>query len=140
METHGMLRSDADRRATLRQRCRGQIRGFELSSGLPFAGELLDVSRGGVRAAVSRNLASDQVVRLLFPCKGAKKGLERMIIGHVVHSKAHAGRHVVRIAFGWDAAVHHDSRTFRQDPSSRSLLRPFSRKLKSWVLSALNRQ
>jgi hypothetical protein len=109
-----------------------------LGGGPPLQGELMDVGGGGVRVALDRSLPSEEIVRVFFPRKsnvGRQPG--RMIIGHVVHSESDAGRYIVRIAYGWDAAVPRTASPIRKDSESSSLFRPFSRKLKSWLMSAL---
>ena len=93
-------------------------------------GELLDLSRGGVRLTLEHGLARDEYVKLFFPSKSEKTRPEgRMIIGHVVQSKREADRHIVRIAFGWDAAMADTSRPIRKDAKSTTFFRPWSAKL-----------
>jgi hypothetical protein len=100
-------------------------------------GELIDVSRGGVRLALPHGLPDDEVVQIVFPRKSDNKRPEgRMIIGRVVQSKPVVGRHIVAIAFGWDAAVGANSRPVRKDPKSLSFFRPLSKKLRAFVTSA----
>ena len=115
----------------------GQVIVHELSSGRRSVGTLIDVSQGGIRMALAHSLADDEVVQLFFPRKSNNYHPEgRMIIGHVAHSKCEAGRHVVRIAFGWVAAVRDASRVVRKDSKSKSFFRPFSKSLKAFVRSS----
>lgn len=104
-------------------------------------GQLMDVGRGGVRLVLGHGLLEDEVVQLLFPRKSTNNRPEgRIIIGRVVQSKIDAGRHMVRIAFGWDADVHEDSRPVRKDPKSSKFFRPFWKRLSSLVTKAWNRR
>lgn len=119
---------DKERRVNPRRACRGRVLVSELSSGRRSEGALIDVSQGGIRLALAHGLADDEVVQLVFPRKNNDNRPEgRTIIGHVVHSKPEVGRHVVRIAFGWDANVGAASKPIRKDPKSASFLRPISR-------------
>jgi len=102
-------------------------------------GELMDVGRGGIRLTLAHDLPDGEVVQILFPRKSDSNRPEgRMIIGHVVQSKSDLGRHIVRIAFGWDTAVGTESRPVRKDTKSPSLLRPLSKRLTALVASAWN--
>lgn len=102
-------------------------------------GELKDVGRGGIRLTLAHDLPEGEVVQVHFPRKSDSNRPDgRMIIGHVVHSKPDLGRHVVRIAFGWDTAVGTESRPVRKHTKSPSLLRPLSRRLSALVASAWN--
>ncbi len=102
-------------------------------------GELIDVGRGGIRLALPHGLPDDEVVQLVFPRKSDNKRPEgRMIIGRVVQSKPDVGRHIVTIAFGWDAALGANSRPVRKDAKSPSFFRPLSKKFRAFVASAWN--
>ena len=73
-----------ERRLNPRRICRGQVAVQRLSSGRRTMGELLDLSRGGVRLTLEHGLARDEYVKLFFPSKSEKTRPEgRMIIGHV---------------------------------------------------------
>ncbi len=62
-----------------------------------------------------------------------------MIIGRVVHSEAEGGRHIIRIAFGWDAEHSEPRRPFRKDPKCTSIFRRFARKLNPRAFTAWRR-
>ena len=103
-------------------------------------GELMDLGRGGVRLALEHGLARAEYVKLFFPTKSEKTRPEgRMIIGHVVESKRDADHHIVRIAFGWDAAMGESSRPVRKDPKCSPLFRPWSARFRALMLAVWNR-
>ncbi len=120
-----------------RRPCRGQILVHELTNGRRSVGDLIDDSPCDVRLALDHGLRDDEVIELLFSSKSDNKSTDgRMIIGHVVQSKPAWGRHIVRVAFGWDAATHEASRPVRKDSQSLSVYRPFSKRVTSLVTTA----
>ncbi len=128
-----------ERRLNPRRTCRGQVLVSELGSGRRSAGELMDVSRGGLCLALPHGLPHDEAVQILFPRKSNdNRPAGRTIIGHVVQSKPDLGRYIVRIAFGWDAAVGAESRPVRKDAKSPSFFRPLSARFRALVASAWN--
>ena len=130
-----------ERRLHPRRICRGQVAVQRLSSGRRYVGELMDLSRGGVRLALELGLARDEYVKLFFPSKSDRTRPEgRMIIGHVVESKRDAGRYLVRIAFGWDAAVGEAAHPVRKDSRSSPFYRPWSANLMALVMTVWNRE
>ncbi len=135
-----MPRKMQEKRQNPRRNCRGQVVVQRLSSGRRSVGELIDLSRGGVRLALEHGLAPDEYVKLVFPSKSDKTRPEgRMIIGHVVQSKPDADRHLVRIAFGWDAAMGSGAQPIRKDPKASPLFRPFTAGWKMFVRTTWNR-
>lgn len=135
-----MSNCHAERRCHPRKNCRGSVLVYELTSGLPYTGELIDISRGGIRLSLDRRLDADEVVRILFPNRNSHDPYQgRMIIGRVVHSSSKGGRHVIRVAFGWDAAVTENPIPIRRDPKSSSIFRRFTRRLTPGVFSAWRR-
>jgi hypothetical protein len=96
-----------ERRRTFERRpCRGEVFVYNLSGGPPFKAELINLGRGGASIALDRPLGAGTTVRLVFPRKrGETNRSGRVIVGHIVHSRAEAGRHVIGVVFGWHAAV-----------------------------------
>jgi hypothetical protein len=115
-----------------RRRCRGQILVYDLSGGETLKAELTDLGKGGARLLLDRPLNEGHVVRLVFPRRsepGHRQG--RTIVGQVVHSRSEAGKSIVGIAFGWDAAVQERSRPAAHQKPRRSWLGLVSRKAKA---------
>jgi len=128
-----------ERRLHPRRACRGQVHISELGSGRRSVGELIDVGRGGICLALAHGLPDDEVVQIVFPRKSDNNRPQgRMIIGHVVQSKPELGGHIVRIAFGWDAAVGAGARPVRKDSKTPSFFRPLSKRFTAFVVSAWN--
>ncbi len=118
---------------------RGQVLVSELGSGRRSVGELVDFSRGGIRLALPHGLPQDEAVQIVFPRKSNDtRPAGRTIIGHVVQSKPDLGRHIVRIAFGWDAVGGGESRPVRKDTKTPSFFQPLSAKVRALVASAWN--
>jgi PilZ domain len=129
-----------NRRLNPRKSCRGPVLVYELASGLPFTGELIDVSRGGVRLALDHRLPTGEAVRVFFPhrkCVERRQG--RMIIGRVVHQKPEGNGHIVRIAFGRYVEIARNREASRDDPHPASIFRRFTTSLTPRVLSAWRR-
>jgi len=114
-----------------RRPCRGDVLVYNLNGGPSLKGELTDLGSGGARIILDSPLPSGQSVRLVFPAKtGQAQSRCRMIIGNVVYSQKEAARHVVGIAFGWNAATKESPQLIRHK-SAPSLWFPFfSRKVK----------
>ncbi len=105
-------------RDTHRRACHGEVMIYKLSGGSPIKALVTNCSPGGVGLKVERSLADGEVVRLLFPRRGAddKRG-GRIIIGHVTYSRAHENDRIVGIAFAWDAAVKGINRGIHKKPA-----------------------
>jgi hypothetical protein len=120
--------TEEETRLAGRRPCHGEVLVYKLAGGTSLKGTLTDVSSGGVRVTLDRQLDEDEVVRLVFSHRsGSSSGPGRTIIGHVVHTRRESDRFHVGIAFGWDAAVG-GSPTIRRDPGMPRWLRFFSRK------------
>jgi PilZ domain len=129
-----------DRRLHPRKNCPGPILVYELTSGLPYAGELIDISRGGIRLSLDDSLRGGEVVRVFFPhrkCDERHQG--RMIIGRVIHSRDEGKRHIIRIAFGWGADEIGTRRPMRKDSHPASIFHRFTRRLTRYASSAWKR-
>ncbi len=94
------------RRTFERRPCRGEVFIYNLSGGPAVKAHLIDLGKGGASIALDRHLPPGMTVRLVFPRKnGDTNRSGRVIVGHIVHSRAEAGRHVIGVVFGWHAAV-----------------------------------
>jgi hypothetical protein len=124
----GKYENRLERRCSRRRSFRGAVLVSELGGGPVLKEETIDVSGGGLRVSLPRQLTRDAVARVVFPRNTkAPQQPGRTIIGHVVQSRAECGRHVVRIAFGWDAAGKADS-SVQQVGAGRSLFHRFWRR------------
>jgi hypothetical protein len=94
---------------------------YRLGGGPSIKGKLADLGGGGARVVLERPLDRGEVVRLIFPRKADQAQQPgRLIIGHVVHSRAALEGYVVGVAFGWDAAVRVPAQpaVWRAEPAS----------------------
>jgi hypothetical protein len=123
------------RRGFERRPCRGEVFIYNLSGGPAFKADLIDLGRGGASIALDRHLPPGMVVRLVFPRKGSETNRSgRVIVGHIVHSRSEAGRHVIGVVFGWHAAVKDGPQPlFRK--TARNWFGLFSRKPKTMSLA-----
>ncbi|MGC8642418.1 MAG: PilZ domain-containing protein [Isosphaeraceae bacterium] len=135
-----MSGNQVERRLHPRKNCPGPILVYELTNGLPHAGELIDISRGGVRLWLDRSLKGGEAVRVFFPhrkCAELRQG--RTIFGRVVHARSKRGGHIIRIAFGWNPAATQPQRPIRKDLHPSSIFHFFTRGLSRHAFSAWKR-
>ena len=83
-----------------RRPCRGEVFVYNLSGGPAFKADLIDLGRGGASIALDRPLAGGTDGSAGVSAQERGNGRSgRVIVGHVVHSRAEAGRHVDRRRF-----------------------------------------
>jgi hypothetical protein len=112
-----------------RRPARGGVLVYRLGGGPSFKGTLASLGSDGARLILDRPLDSGEVIRLIFNRKGDEANRPgRMILGQVVHSQAKPGHHLIRVVFGWDAAVKQSAQPITQKEGLRSWLRRLWRK------------